>query len=233
MQALVQLQGACYSVAKREGMFRHSRTNILHELDISIQAGESVAVIGVNGSGKTTLLRLIAGIFQATSGSITNRASTTSLLSIGVGFVSQLTGRENVILSGILLGFTKRQVETHISEIREFSGLGEAFEDALSTYSSGMRARLGFSISAMLEPDLLLIDEVLAVGDKDFVEKSMAIMERKFKSSHTVLVVSHNLEQIRKMCERAIWIDRGRCVLDGPVDEVISAYLDAPNRLSK
>ncbi len=224
MQALVELENASYRAPRRRGLFGPARPEILQQISFSICAGESIAVIGANGSGKTTLLRLLAGIYRPSAGKVTNRSATTSMLSIGVGFVPQLSGRENAILSGILLGFTRRQVESRIAQIREFSDLGAAFEAPLATYSSGMRARLGFSVSALLEPDLLLIDEVFAVGDKDFVKKSMAVMENKFRSTHTIVMVSHNLQLIGRICSRTLWIDKGRCRMDGPTEEVVAAY---------
>ena len=168
----------------------------------------------------------MAGILEPTNGEIINHCKSASMLSIGVGFVTQLTGRENAILSGILLGFTKKEVDSQLDKICDFSELGNAFDDFLSTYSSGMRARLGFSVAAMLEPELLLIDEVLSVGDERFVKKAMALMEAKFSSDKTVVLVSHTMEHVCQLCNRAVWIDNGKCQMIGETNEVVAAYLN-------
>ncbi|HFD11299.1 MAG TPA: ABC transporter ATP-binding protein [Crenotrichaceae bacterium] len=211
---------------QRKGLFHSSSYDALKNVTFDLYKGESLAVLGRNGAGKSTLLQLLAGVLQPDRGELINRGVQAQLLTLQVGFDAKLTGRDNAILSGILLGRRRREVEKQLDQIFEFAEL-EAFMNApLSTYSAGMKARLGFAVSAYLEPDVLLVDEVLAVGDAAFQSKSKKIMEDKIASDKTVVLVSHSVEMIKKYCNRAVWIDDGVSRLEGNVNEVVAAYVD-------
>ena len=191
----------------------------------SIKKGEIVGLIGKNGSGKSTTLRAIAGIFSPDEGSIKLNSDSVALLSIGVGFQKKLTGRENIMLSGMLLGYPGEKIEEKMDEIIEFSELGDFIDKPVKTYSSGMFSKLAFSITAVLEPDIMLVDEVLAVGDAKFKKKSFAKMKKLIADDNrTVLIVSHNTETLKKLCNRIIWLHEGEIKMIGEVDEVLTAY---------
>lgn len=208
----------------RKGLFHSTSFDALKDVSFDLYKGESLAVLGRNGAGKSTLLQLLAGVLQPDRGELINRGVQPQLLTLQVGFDPKLTGRDNAILSGILLGRRRREVEAQLDQIFEFAELEQFIHSPLSTYSTGMRARLGFAVSTYLEPDVLLIDEVLAVGDADFQIKSKKIMEDKIASDKTVVIVSHNVGMIEKYCNRAVWIDQGISRLEGPVKEVTEAY---------
>jgi lipopolysaccharide transport system ATP-binding protein len=190
-----------------------------------VEAGETVGVIGRNGAGKSTLLKVLAGIIRPDRGEFVMHARTTALLSLQVGFVPYLSGRENVILSGLLLGLDVAEVKDRMGEIVAFAELGNFINEPLDTYSSGMRARLGFSSAFHMDPELLLVDEVLGVGDAAFVRKSSAVMRDRLRSDRTVVLVSHSAASIRALCDRVVWIDRGRVAADGEPNEVLEEYL--------
>lgn len=194
-------------------------------ISFKINRGEIVGLIGKNGSGKSTTLRAIAGIFSPDEGSIKLNSESVALLSIGVGFQKKLTGRENIMLSGMLLGYPGEKIEEKMDEIIEFSELGEFIDKPVKTYSSGMFSKLAFSITAILEPDIMLVDEVLAVGDAKFKKKSYAKMKQLIADENrTVLIVSHNTETIKKLCDRIIWLHEGEIKMIGSVDEVLPVY---------
>lgn len=181
--------------------------------------------MGKNGSGKSTILNAVAGIFAPNSGTIDLHGHSVSLLSIGVGFQRELSGRENIILSGMLLGFSEKQVRERMEEIIEFSELGEFIEAPVRTYSSGMYSKLAFSITAILETDIMLIDEVLSVGDAKFKKKSYNKMKELIEDENrTVIIVSHSAETIRKLCDRVLWIDAGEVRMFGETDVVMGEY---------
>ncbi len=217
----VRQAGVVYA---RKGLFRSSSYEALKNVSFDLYKGESLAVLGRNGAGKSTLLQLLAGVLQPDRGELINRGVQAQLLTLQVGFDPKLTGRDNAILSGILLGRRRREVELQLDQIFEFAELEKFIHSPLSTYSAGMKARLGFAVSAYLEPDVLLVDEVLAVGDAAFQSKSKKIMEDKIASDKTVVLVSHNVDMIKKYCNRAVWIDEGVSRMEGPVDEVVAAY---------
>jgi len=181
-------------------------------------------VVGRNGAGKSTLLQLLGGIISPDAGQIHRAASQISLLSMQAGFDPQLSGKANAILSGMLLGFNRQEVESKLYNIISFSELGDFIDKPVNSYSTGMRARLGFSVALELNPDVLLIDEVLGVGDLRFREKSMAVMKEKLLSKQTIVFVSHNGHVVRNLCNRAIWLENGKLVMDGSADDVVSAY---------
>ena len=206
----------------------HAVKNVSFE----IKKGEIVGICGKNGSGKSTLLRAIAGIFSPDNGYIDLHNNTVSLLSIGVGFQKTLSGYENIFLSGLLLGYTEEQIEEKIQEIIDFSELGRFIHKPVSSYSSGMYSKLAFSITAILETDIILIDEVLSVGDIHFQEKSYNKMKELISDdSRTVLIVSHNSNTLKQLCDRIIWINDGVLMDDGEPEEIINKYEEFMKKL--
>lgn len=194
-------------------------------ISFTVPQGEIMGIIGKNGSGKSTLLRTIAGIFSPDGGSIELNTDSVSLLSIGVGFQKGLSGRENIMLSGMLLGFSEQQVREKMDEIIEFSELGEFIDRPVKTYSSGMYSKLAFSITAVLETDIMLIDEVLSVGDAKFKKKSYKKMKSLISDkSRTVVIVSHSISTLRKLCSSILWLHDGEIKMQGKTDEVLDAY---------
>ena len=210
------------------GVFYQRRGGVRHwaleDVSIDLAQGETLGVIGRNGAGKSTLVRLLSGIIRPDRGEYVNHGYQASLLSLQVGFVSHLSGRENIVLTGLLLGMSLRDIRSRLDEIVAFAELEEFIDEPIDTYSSGMRARLGFSAAFHVDPDVLLIDEVLGVGDAEFVEKSKAVMQERIRSDKTVVLVSHNANVVRSLCDRVVWIDRGRTVAEGKTDEVLGLY---------
>ena len=207
---------------------RHEKAEVFEavkHVSFSVEKGEILGLVGKNGSGKSTILNAIAGIFAPNHGSIDLHGNTVSLLSIGVGFQRELSGRENIILSGMLLGFSEKQVRERMDEIIEFSELGEFIEAPVRTYSSGMYSKLAFSITAILETDIMLIDEVLSVGDAKFKKKSYNKMKELIgDESRTVIIVSHSSETIRNLCDQVLWLDAGKVRMLGETDVVMKEY---------
>ena len=197
----------------------------LKDINLSFSRGEIVMIIGDNGSGKSTLLRAISGIFSPDKGSINLHGNTISLLSIGVGFQKQLTGYENIYLSGMLLGYTKDEIAKKIDSIIEFSELGDAIYKPVRSYSSGMYSKLAFSITAILETDIILIDEVLSVGDIHFKEKSYSKMKELINNSNrTVVIVSHSTKTLVELCDKVIWLHDGLIKDEGKPAEIMEKY---------
>jgi ABC-type polysaccharide/polyol phosphate transport system ATPase subunit len=198
----------------------------LKDLSFEVRKGESVGFIGPNGAGKSTILKLISRITVPTSGEIGVNGKVAGLLELGAGFHPELTGRENIYFQGAILGMDKRQIEELMGKIIRFSGLRSFIDSPVKHYSSGMHARLGFSVAIHLDPEILLIDEVLAVGDAEFRKKCHKRIESFFKDGNkTVILVAHNLGMIEKLCQRAYWLDRGKLVEVGEPGEVIGRYL--------
>ena len=199
--------------------------NAVRGISFDVGKGEIFGIVGQNGCGKSTTLNAIAGIFSPDQGTIDLHGNSVSLLSIGIGFQKRLSGRENILLSGMLLGFTEAQVMDKMDEIIEFSELGEFIDLPVKTYSSGMYSKLAFSITAILETDIMLVDEVLSVGDKRFRKKSRKKMKSLIKDSgRTVVLVSHNNDLILEMCDRCMWMDAGQIRMIGDTKEVLDAY---------
>jgi lipopolysaccharide transport system ATP-binding protein len=196
----------------------------IDQVSFTVERGETFGIIGRNGAGKSTLLALLAGVLQPTSGTIAVRGRISPLLELGVGFTHELTGRENILINGVLLGLRRREIESKIDEIIQFSGLSRFIDQPLKTYSSGMQSRLGFAIAAHVSPDILLVDEVLAVGDAEFQQKCFDRMDELKRQGTTIVVVSHNLQTVETLCNRAIWIDRGRLVMMGSPSLVVKEY---------
>lgn len=196
----------------------------LRDVTFRIDRGESVALIGSNGAGKSTLLSLIAGISMANEGRVKVDGKVAALLDLGSGFHPELTGRENIHLNGALLGLKRGEVNRKEETIIEFAGLDEFIDEPLKTYSSGMTMRLAFAVAIELDPDILIVDEVLAVGDQAFQAKCFAKIREFSAAGKTMLAVSHSPAMIRELCRRALWLDHGRLKMDGDIDEVIRAY---------
>lgn len=197
----------------------------LNDLSFHVGVGEVVGLIGRNGAGKSTLLKILSRITYPTSGRIRVRGRVASLIEVGTGFHDELTGRENIYLNGSILGMRKREIDTRLEQIIEFAGVRQFVDTPIKRYSSGMRLRLGFAVAAHMEPDVLFVDEVLAVGDAEFQKKCLAAMDDMRTGGRTVVFVSHNMAAIENLCPRTIWIDGGRMRQDGPSDQVIAAYL--------
>lgn len=206
-------------------LFTATKFHAIKNVSFEITKGQIVGICGKNGSGKSTLLRALAGIFSPDKGEINLHNNTISLLSIGVGFQKKLSGYENIFLSGLLLGYTEEQIKQKINEIIDFSELGDFIYKPVSTYSSGMYSKLAFSITAILETDIMLIDEVLSVGDIHFKEKSYNKMKELITDENrTVIIVSHSSKTLRSLCDRVIWINDGIIKGDGNADEIVDQY---------
>lgn len=218
------------SVSAKRALFTFGKDKLerfeaVRGVSFEIEKGQVVGLIGRNGSGKSTLLRSIAGIFSPDKGDINLHGNTVSLLSIGVGFQNKLSGRENIYLSGLLMGFKKSEIDEKIDEIIEFSELGAFIDKPVKTYSSGMYSKLAFSITAVMETDIMLIDEVLSVGDEKFKKKSYEkIKELISDKTRTVMIVSHNSDQLKKLCDHIVWINDGVLMMQGETEEVLNAY---------
>jgi lipopolysaccharide transport system ATP-binding protein len=197
----------------------------LSDISFEVKKGEVLGIIGRNGAGKSTLLKILCKVTDPTGGAAEIRGRVSSLLEVGTGFHQELTGRENVYLNGTILGMTKKEIDRKLDEIVDFSGVEKFIDTPVKRYSSGMRVRLAFSVAAHLEPEILMIDEVLAVGDADFQKKCLNKMEDVGQKGRTVLFVSHNMPAISRLCHRAILLDEGRIIEDGPADQVVGAYL--------
>ena len=218
------------SLSMRKSLFhlRKSKLEVyeaLRGISFEVKKGEIMGIVGKNGSGKSTLLRAIAGIFSADSGSIELESDSVSLLSIGVGFQKKLSGRENIILSGMLLGFSEQEVRDKMDEIIEFANLGKFIDMPVKTYSSGMYSKLAFSITAVLETDIMLIDEVLSGGDAKFKKKSYKKMQELIMDENrTVVIVSHSTETLEKLCTSLLWLHEGEIKMQGDTKTVLDAY---------
>lgn len=221
---LIELHNVCVGFRRRRGLFHREYLQVLKDVSFTIDAGTTVGVVGRNGVGKSTLLRVIAGIIRPDAGHVVNHGANCSLLALQTGFDGRLSGRINAVLSAMLLGYTREAVEARLEAIIEFSELGDSIDYPVQTYSTGMRARLGFSIAYFMETDVILLDEVLGVGDAHFREKSAAAMKERILSDQTAVLVSHNANMIRNTCSHVIWIDGGRVVSQGEPDAVLVPY---------
>lgn len=210
---------------QRTGLLRYKHFWGLKDVSFKLYAGETLGIIGGNGAGKSTLLRLLAGIIEPDQGYIWRYPGiVASLLALSVGFRPELSGRENAVLSGMLLGMKLSKVNECLEEIKAFSDLGSFFEEPVGTYSTGMRARLGFAVAIYADPDILLIDEVLGVGDESFRLKSQTAMREKIKANKTVVLVSHSMEAIKELSDRVLWIQGGHVVACGESSRIINGY---------
>lgn len=223
-QPLVKVHDVSLEYRTRQAFFRHAEVTALRDVSFWIHRGETLGIVGGNGSGKSTLLRVLAEIYKPDSGQIIREYRSVMLLALALGFLGELSGRENALLSGVLLGGSIRTVRSRMPKIVEFSGLGHYIDKPLKTYSSGMRARLGFSVAIIMEAELLLIDEVMSVGDRSFRNKAEAAISDRAGSDQTIVLVSHSPAQIANLCNRAIWLNGGRVEKIGSAHDVVEAY---------
>jgi ABC-type polysaccharide/polyol phosphate transport system ATPase subunit len=211
---------------KRERELRRGEFWALRDVSFEVRRGEAFGVIGSNGAGKSTILKLLSGILAPTEGQVLVNGTLSALIEVGAGFHPDLTGRENVFLNGTIVGMTRAEIARKFDEIVEFSGLGEFIDTPVKRYSSGMYARLGFSVAAHVEPDLLIVDEVLSVGDNLFQKKCAEKMKAVISSGATVIFVSHNLRAVAELCQRSMLLERGGVLQIGPTEDVLMSYLD-------
>ena len=209
----------------RRGPRERAEILALNDLCFSVDVGEVVGIIGRNGAGKSTLLKVLSKITYPTSGRVRVRGRVASLIEVGTGFHDELSGRENIYLNGSILGMRKREIDARLDQIIDFAGVEKFVDTPIKRYSSGMRLRLGFAVAAHMDPDVLFVDEVLAVGDADFQKKCLNAMDDLRSGGRTVLFVSHNMAAIENLCPRTIWIDAGKLHMDGVSDRVIASYL--------
>ena len=210
---------------KRELMFQEFLA--LKNITFTVKRGESWGLIGKNGSGKSTLLKLISGIIRPYQGNVTVNGSISPLIELGAGFDPELTARENIFLNGALLGYSKTFIESHFQEIVDFAELNDFIDVPIKNFSSGMSARLGFAIATVQKPDILIVDEVLAVGDFAFQQKCKERMENLLSNGTTLLFVSHSIEQVKELCSKAIWIDNGEVRAIGDTSSVSQEYISS------
>ncbi|HEX6893910.1 MAG TPA: ABC transporter ATP-binding protein [Bryobacteraceae bacterium] len=206
------------------GSVQHEEFFAVKNVSFRMEQGESIGVVGRNGAGKSTLLGLAAGLATPSSGRVITNGRINALLELGSGFHPDLTGAENLILNAALLGLTRRKTMERVEQIVEYSGLGDFINEPLRTYSSGMVMRLGFSIAIQADPDILLIDEILAVGDAPFQEKCRQTLDALLRDGKSLLFVSHSPHAVKDVCKRAIWLDHGALMMDGDVSDVLDAY---------
>ena len=204
---------------------KREKREILNDINIDIKKGETVALIGVNGSGKSTLLKLMTQIIFPNKGTIETHGKLTSLLELGAGFHPDFSGRENIYFNSSIFGLTKKEIDSRLEQIIEFSELGELIDNPVRTYSSGQYMRLAFSVAINVDAEILLIDEILSVGDQHFQEKCFNKMRELKKEGKTMVFVTHSMESVRNLCDRAIWLYNGKVRMDGNTDEVVNEYL--------
>ena len=207
------------------GTLQYNKFTALEHISFELKRGQTLGLIGRNGAGKSTLLKIISGILKPTEGCVSCYGNVVPMLELGSGFDFDLTGRENVFLNGAILGYSEEFLKGKYDEIVEFSELGQFIEVPIRNYSSGMLARLAFSIATVVNPDILIVDEILSVGDVAFQEKSKKRMLHLMGGGTTVLFVSHSIEQIREMCDRAVWLDQGLIKMMGKAEDVCQAYI--------
>ena len=213
-----------YIVQMLRGKIKYEEFWALKNVSFEVERGEVVGIIGHNGAGKSTLLKVISGILKPTGGSLEVHGNVVPMLELGSGFDHDLTGRENIFLNGSILGYSEKYLKEKYEQIVEFSELGKFIDVPIRNYSSGMLMRLAFSIAAVVQPEILIVDEILAVGDAAFQEKSKARMLELMSGGTTVLFVSHSLEQIREMCDRVIWLEHGQIKAIGATKKICDAY---------
>ena len=204
---------------------RREKREVLNDINLDIKKGETVALIGVNGSGKSTLLKLMTQIIFPNKGTIETNGKLTSLLELGAGFHPDFSGRENIYFNSSIFGLTKKEIDARLDQIIEFSELKDFIDNPVRTYSSGMYMRLAFSVAINVDADILLIDEILSVGDQHFQEKCFNKMRELKKEGKTMVFVTHSMESVKNLCDRAVWLYNGKVRMDGNTNEVVSEYL--------
>lgn len=217
-----------YAIRWLKRGIQYADFHALNDISFSIDPGETVGIIGPNGAGKSTLLKVIARVIRPTQGRVRLRGRIAPLLELGAGFDYEMTGRENIFLNGAVLGFKRKDIAQRLERIVDFSGIGDFIDAPVRTYSSGMVARLGFAVATDVRPEVLIIDEVLAVGDAEFQQKSAARIRAFHESGSTILVVSHSPTSIKALCNRALWLEHGVIRQIGPADAVVDQYAPAP-----
>lgn len=227
-QKVDNLKEYIVKLMKRELMFQEFLA--VKDVSFQVHAGEAWGLIGVNGSGKSTMLKAISGIIKPYKGSITVNGSVAPLIELGAGFDPECTARENIFLNGCVLGHTEKFMQDHFDEIVDFAEIHDFLDSPLKNYSSGMRARLGFSIATMVKPDILIVDEILAVGDYKFRQKCEKRMKELLSGGTTLLYVSHSIDEVKRLCDHALWIDHGVARMQGEVNEVCDAYMKEMKR---
>lgn len=213
-----------YIIKKIKREIKYEKFMALDDISFEVRKGERLGVLGLNGAGKSTLLKIVAGVMKPSSGTIKTSGRIAPMLELGAGFDRNYTGRENIFLNGAILGFSREYIESKFDEIVEFSELGRFIDVPIKNYSSGMKSKLGFAVSTLVKPDILILDEVLSVGDTKFRIKSRKKIFELFKEGVTVVLVSHNIRLIRYICNRAIWIEKGKLIMEGDADTVCDAY---------
>ena len=221
---IMSLKNVGVSYTQKERLFKRKKYWALKDISFDLFHGETLGIIGRNGAGKSTLLRLLAGILAPDRGEIIRRNVQASLLSLKVGFSPHLTGRQNAILSGLLLGMRRYQIEERMDDIISFAELGNFFDQPVKTYSTGMMARLGFSVAIQANQDIILVDEVLGVGDEQFKIKSSRALKNKIRSEKSVVIVSHSIPTLKELCNRIVWIENGKTIAEGPPKDILPEY---------
>jgi lipopolysaccharide transport system ATP-binding protein len=222
---MLELFDVSMSFRSKKSSFENGLHHVLDSVSLKLHEGETLGVVGENGCGKTTILRLMAGIIPPDSGVIHQRSDASSaLLTIGLGFKPNLSGRDNAVIASMLQGSSQRQAESYLSDIKEFSELGNSFEEPVKTYSSGMMSRLGFTTALMTHVDIMLIDEILSVGDARFRQKAEAALRERIEGEQTVVFVSHSESQVQSLCDRVIWLRGGLIIDQGDPKSVLESY---------
>jgi lipopolysaccharide transport system ATP-binding protein len=225
---MLELENVYLSYHAGRKRFDHGTHHVLNGVSLSLYEGETLGMIGRNGVGKTTMLRVMAGILAPTAGTIKLcPGKSASLLSLGLGFRNELSGRDNALLAAMLQGASRQVAESFLEDIKDFSELEESFEEPVKTYSAGMRARLGFTTALMTHVDVLLIDEVLSVGDAQFRQKAQDAMKQRITGEQTVVFVSHMADQVKNLCNRVIWLENGSIAAEGEPEKVLAEYRKA------
>ena len=233
-KVVLELEDVSLNYHSNKSTFEHGLHHVLNSVSITLYEGETLGVIGKNGCGKSTILRIMAGILAPTRGSVKREQGTSaSLLSLGLGFKPNLSGRSNAMLSAMLQGANKAQAESYLEDIKAFSELGDSFEEPVKTYSSGMRSRLGFTTALKTHVDILLIDEVLSVGDAHFKKKAEMSIKERISGDQTVVFVSHSASQVKELCNRAIWLNEGTISAEGETAMVLQKYSDHVKSMEK
>lgn len=227
-QKVDNLKEYIIKLIKKELMFQEFLA--LKDVSFQVRSGEAWGIIGVNGSGKSTLLKVISGILKPYKGRVSIRGSIAPLLELGAGFDGNMTARENIYLNGCVLGHSEKYMKEHFDEIVDFAELWDFLDSPIKNYSSGMKARLGFAVATMVRPEILIVDEILAVGDYKFRKKCEQRMNEMLGSGTTLLYVSHSIGDIQKMCDHALWLEKGQTVMSGPMETVCTAYMEAQEK---